>query len=310
MTIEVKPLEFAVSARRACSRPEPSYTELGDSTDAHFVTQGPKIHPHILIEAIINYWLVHRCSKRELVVADRLPQDFQYPLFCRRRWIRDQQQDQDRPVNQRATQYRDNHPCKLFHCRTCSGLRASRCNYYDVLPSRYSSPREENLKRSDMIHDQKMSSWCLRKSLSTHCRYRTKTYVGNAEGPSQIATGPSQKTPPCLIIAARSVRWTLLGKVHPFDMRLSVRTKFSMEHKEAREVSASNAPVLLLRWYLNLVHNSSNINLHEALAPQQKNVDFTRIPECFSKRRIAPWKRVYANLAIFDRDNTGPQRYL
>ncbi len=38
------------------------------------MTQGPKIHPRILIEAMIIYWLVRRCSKREHVVADRLPQ--------------------------------------------------------------------------------------------------------------------------------------------------------------------------------------------------------------------------------------------
>ncbi|KAK0243683.1 hypothetical protein EDD85DRAFT_784234 [Armillaria nabsnona] len=244
--------------RRASSRPEPSYTELDDSTDAHFVTQGLKIHPHILIEAIMNYWLV---------VADRLPQDFQYPLFYRRLWIRDQQQDQDRPVNQRVTH----------------GLRASRCNYYDVLPSRYSSTREENLKRSGMINDQ--------KSLSAHCRYRTKTYVGNGEGPSQIATGPSQKTPPCLIIAARSVRWTLLGKVHPFDMRLSARTKFSMEQKEAREVSASNAPVLVCSSSCDMFLTKSDrvVAMVPQLDPQWFQYQsprgiFARIPECFSRQ--------------------------
>ncbi|PBK63039.1 hypothetical protein ARMSODRAFT_980229 [Armillaria solidipes] len=99
--------------------------------------------------------------------------------------------------------------------RIVLGLRASRCNYYDVLPSRYSSTREENLKGSDIINDQ---------------------------------------------------------KIHPFDMRLSVRIKFSMEQKEAREVSASNAPVLPSRWYLGLIQKGSNINLHKALAPQEKNV--------------------------------------
>ncbi|KAK0504495.1 hypothetical protein EDD18DRAFT_1099669 [Armillaria luteobubalina] len=62
---------------------------------------------------------------------------------------------------------------------------------------------------------------------ATSCESRStreldqKTYVGNGEGPSQ----------------------TLLGKIRPFDMRPSVRIKFSMEQKEAQEVPAPNAPV-------------------------------------------------------------------
>ncbi|KAK0445898.1 hypothetical protein EV421DRAFT_1734533 [Armillaria borealis] len=218
MTIEVKPLETpekldfpsvsrskgnqegngrhdsntqnVFNERRVCSRPEPSYAESDDSTDTHFVSQGPKIHPHILIEAIMSYWLVHRCSKREQVVADRLPQDH--------------------------------------------FIVAHAAVYVRVGATTMMSYLHENLKRSDMINDQK-----------------------NVALP---------------YIAARSVRWTLLGKIHPFDMRLSVRIKFSMEQKEVREVSASNAPVLPLRWYLDLIQKGSNINLHKALAPQEKNV--------------------------------------
>ncbi|SJL15403.1 uncharacterized protein ARMOST_18900 [Armillaria ostoyae] len=112
--------ENVFNERRACSRPEPSYAE-SDSTDS------PKIHPHILIEATMSYWLARRCSIREQVVADRLP----HRLYLRS----DIGQIDKDPVYVRVG-----------------------ATTMIVLPSRYSSTREENLKGSDMINDQKMSS--------------------------------------------------------------------------------------------------------------------------------------------------------
>ncbi|KAK0487945.1 hypothetical protein IW261DRAFT_1415556 [Armillaria novae-zelandiae] len=83
------------------------------------------------------------------------------------------------------------------------------------------------------------STRCLLDVFKSRCR------LFAAVGPSPVSEMAKGlvRTPPCLTIAARSMRWTLLGEIRPFDMRPSVRIKFSVEQKEAQEVSAHNAPV-------------------------------------------------------------------
>ncbi|KAK0187553.1 hypothetical protein F5146DRAFT_1003320 [Armillaria mellea] len=174
----------ASNERRASSRPKPSYAESDD-----------------IMDMIMNHWSMHGCSKREQVEPGRLYEASQLYL---RSWTLDKS-----PVDFQylfftaSSGYMTNDRISIV-----LGLRANRYDYYDVLPSRYFPAPEKSLKRSYMING--------RKSVSTLCRCRTKAYVGDGEGPSQI---------------------------HPFDMCPSVRIKFSMEQKEAREVSAPNAPV-------------------------------------------------------------------